>query len=325
MKKRILGLFIILLVAVVSYWGTQRYSKTSSHDLEVSGTIEATEINLNAKVPGILETLSVNSGDAVKKGHLVASLGRNDLIAQKERDALGVFKAEAQLADLLSGARGQEIRDARAQVNAAQAAYEKTNSDYLRSLELHKNQALSDAELEKAETQWKVAKNQLESAEAKLSLLESGTRPEQINAAKIEVEKSKAILKASRALVEDTKLFSPIDGTVISKNYEPGEYVQAGSPVITVADLNDLWIKVFVPTDYLPRIKLGQKVRFTVSGLTDSFTGTIVEIATKGEFTPKTIQTKQERTNIVYGVKIKIENQNGLFKPGMPADVIIRD
>ena len=323
MKKRILGVTIFILVITGAYWGYHRYSNVSERNLEVSGTIEATEINLNAKVAGALETVSVKTGETVKTGQLVANLHRNDLIAQKERDALGVFKAEAQLADLVSGAREQEIKDAKAIVTTTQITYDKANSDYVRALELYKNQAVSEVEMEKAETTLKISKSLMESAKARLSLVESGTRPDQIGAARIEVEKSKAILKASEALVEDTKVFSPINGTVIAKNYESGEYVQAGSPVLTVANLEDLWIKVFVPADDLPRIKLGQQVPFTVSGVSQQFIGTIVEIASKGEFTPKTIQTKQERTNIVYAVKIKIQNSNGLFKPGMPADVII--
>lgn len=323
MKKRIIGLLLVLSVAAGSYWGYTRYFDRKPPGLQASGTIEATEVNLSAKLPGTLENLSVKAGDKVKKGQLVAVLARSDLAAQKERDALGVLKAEAQLADLLSGARVQEINDARAAVNTAQANLDRANSDHSRILALHKSGAISDADLEKSETSLKVYKNQLDSAKAKLSLLESGSRPDQVDAARAELERSKAVLKASDSQMDDAKIVSPIDGTVVTRNFEPGEYIPAGAPVATVADLNDLWIKIFVSTDDLPSIKLGQKVSFTVSGLSEEFPGTIVEIATKGEFTPKTIQTKQERTNVVYAVKVRIDSHNGTFKPGMPADVTI--
>ncbi|MFZ5633402.1 MAG: HlyD family secretion protein [Bacillota bacterium] len=323
MKKKLIGLALLIAAAAGSYWGYTRYAGGRPEGIQASGTIEATEVNLCAKLPGTLEFLSVKAGDMVKKGQLVAGLTRNDLVAQKERDALGVLKAEAQLADLASGAREQEIKDARAMVEIARANYDRANSDYNRIRELHRSGAVSDAELEKAETSLKVLKSQLDSAGARLSLLESGSRPDQIRAAEAELERSRAVLKASEALLEDTKIISPTDGTVITRNYEPGEYIPAGAPVVTVADLNDLWIKIFVSTDDLPKIKLGQQVSFTISGAAEEFSGTIVEIASRGEYTPKTIQTKQERTNTVYAVKVRIDNKDGIFKPGMPADVVI--
>ena len=94
-----------------------------------------------------------------------------------------------------------------------------------------------------------------------------------------------------------------------------------GAPIVTVVNLDDLWIRVYIPTDQLPVIKLGQQVHFTVSGLPKAFTGTVEEINSQGEFTLKTIQTEEERANVVFGVKIRIDNQGGVLKPGMPADV----
>lgn len=323
MKKKIIGMVLLISLAAGSYYGYTRYLDRKPAGIQVSGTIEATEVNLTAKLPGTLEFLSVKAGDRVKKGQAVGVLTRSDLEAQKERDSLGVLKAEAQLSDLASGARSQEIEDARAMVNSAQASYDKANSDFSRTRELHRGGATSASELEKAETSLKIYKNQLESAKAKLSLLQSGSRRDQVEAARAELERSKAVLKASEILLEDTKITSPLDGTVVTRNYEPGEYIPAGAPVATVADLNDLWIRIYISTDDLPKISLGQQVSFSVSGIDEEYSGTIVEIASKGEYTPKTIQTKQERTNIVYAVKVKIDSHNGIFKPGMPADVVI--
>ena len=131
------------------------------------------------------------------------------------------------------------------------------------------------------------------------------------------------MLKATEAMISDLQIRCPMTGTVVQKNYEPGEYVMPGASVLTVADLQNLWIKVYIPTDDLPAVKLNQKVKFTVSGDSRTFTGTVSEIASKGEFTPKTIQTKKERTNVVFGVKIRVDDADGLLKPGMPADVTI--
>lgn len=125
-------------------------------------------------------------------------------------------------------------------------------------------------------------------------------------------------------MLEDLKIYSPLNGVILTKNFEEGEFVQIGAALATIADLNDLWIKVYISTDDLPKIKLGQPVTFTVSGESTIFEGIVSEISSRGEFTPKTIQTKEERTNIVFGVKIIINNGQGILKPGMPADVVFK-
>ncbi|OPY57956.1 MAG: Macrolide export protein MacA [Pelotomaculum sp. PtaU1.Bin035] len=323
MKKKIVFVFLIVLLCASAYWGYTKYGKEQPSGLQATGTIEATKVELRAKLPGALRNIRFDAGDPVNQNQLVAEIVRNDLIAQRERDALGIIKAEEQLADLASGARWQEIKDAETAVSTAQVNYDKASKDYSRVSVLYQEGAISKSEMEKSETALQQSQNQPESAKSKLSLLESGSRPDQIEAARTEVERSGAILKASDAILEDTLITSPIDGVVLTKNFEEGEYIQAGASIATVANLNDMWIKVYLPTDDLPKIKLGQQVRFTVSGSAAEYKGFIEEIASQGEFTPKTIQTKKERTNIVFAVKIRINNENGILKPGMPADVTI--
>lgn len=322
MRKKVAVILVLAILGFGAWWGYDRYVKEKQPSaLQATGTIEATQVELRAKLPGTLRNFEVAAGDQVMKGRQIAVIVRNDLIAQRERDALGVLKARAQLDDLTSGAREQEIREAEIAVNTAQTNYDKAVSDHNRASTLYREKVISESEMERAQTALKQAQNQLESAKARLDLLNSGNRPGQIEAARAELERSAAVLKSSEALLEDTKIICPIDGTVLNKNFEEGEYVQAGASVATVADLNDMWIKVYIPTDDLPRIKLGQRVKFTVSGSATEYTGTVEEIASKGEFTPKTIQTKKERTNIVYAVKIRVGGENGVLKPGMPADV----
>ncbi|TEB09634.1 HlyD family secretion protein [Pelotomaculum propionicicum] len=323
MKKRNAVILLLAALGVAGYFGCNRYiGEKQTAGLQATGTIEATQVELRAKVAGTLQKLTLAPGDQVKGGQLVAEITRNDLLAQKERDSLAVVKAQAQLDDLTSGARVQEIKDAQIAVDTARLNNEKAAKDYDRAVKLYKEKIIADSEMEKAEITFKQSQNSLESAQTKLSLLLSGSRPDQIEAARVELERSSAVLKASEALLEDVKIICPIDGTVLTKNFENGEVVQAGASVATIANLNDMWIKVYIPTDDLPKIKLGQQVYFTVSGSSEEHRGTIEEIASKGEYTPKTIQTKKERTNIVYAVKIKVDNENNLLKPGMPADVV---
>ncbi|MBC7076256.1 MAG: efflux RND transporter periplasmic adaptor subunit [Syntrophomonadaceae bacterium] len=324
-RKKALAAFLVLLSLTAGYYLIcQEHFLQKNTSIQATGTIEATTVELTAKLSGTIENFSCKEGDKVEKGQLVADLSRSDLAAQKEQAALGVLAAEAKLNDLLAGARSQEIKEAAANADMARLNYEKAVVDLNRAEELFEKGAISQEDLEKAELNAELKKNQLAAAEAKLSLLESGNRPQQIAMAQAEVQQYKAALKASEALLEDLKIISPINGTVISKNYEEGEYVQMGTSLATVADLNNLWIKVYIPTDDLPAIKLGQKAAVTVSGSDKIFSGTVKDIAPKGEFTPKTIQTKKERTNVVFAVEIAVEDSEGTLKPGMPADVVFK-
>ncbi|ATW26273.1 HlyD family secretion protein [Candidatus Formimonas warabiya] len=321
-KTRIAALIVVLGLLAGAYWVWQKYFPVEEQVLQATGTIEATSVELTAKLAGSIEDLTINAGDTVKKGQLIAQLSRNDLVAQRERDELSVVKAEASLADLQSGARNQEIKEAEANVNIAQDNLKRASDDLARIKALFEAGAINQAEYEKAQTDREISANQLEAAKSRLSLVQAGNRQEVINAAQVEIERNKAILKATDAMLADLKIYAPIDGVVLSKNYEPGEYVGAGASIATVVNMDDLWIKVYIPTDDLPQVILGQQVTFTVSGLSRSFTGTVEEIATQGEFTPKTIQTKKERTNVVFAVKIRISSEGGVLKPGMPADVV---
>lgn len=320
-KNKIL-IFLVLLAAALFIWAFKSIFLKADAEIAATGTIEATSVNIVARQSGPIAKLLFSEGDTVHKSDLVCVQERNDLYAQRERDALALTKAEMSLKDLLSGAQIQEIESAQASVDIAEKKVSDAESDYLRFKELYEKGGCSKIEFEKYETQYKIAQDELASSRSKLNLIKAGARNHQIDAAQAEVDRSRAVLKASDAILADLKLYSPIPGRVISKNYEEGEYVSAGSSIMTIADLDDLYIKVYIPTDDLPSIKLGQKVLFTVSGSADKFEGIIESIADKGEFTPKTIQTKKERTNIVFRVKIKISSGGGILKPGMPADVV---
>jgi len=321
--RRALILVVVLCFGIGSYYVYQAYFSRGTQDIQASGTIEATTVELKAPVAGVIKSIAAREGDTLQSGQNVVEISRSDLLAQRERDAMALMKAEAQLADLVSGFREQEIAEAEANVAVAQATARKSADDLVSREALFAEGGISREELERYRLIAEVDQNKLKAAEAKLSMLQSGNRPEIISAARAEVERSRAVLKATESMIADLQIKCPLTGTVIQKNYEPGEYVLPGASVLTVADLNNLWIKVYIPTDDLPAVKINQKVQFTVSGESRTFTGTVSEIASKGEFTPKTIQTKKERTNVVFGVKIRIDNMDGLLKPGMPADVTI--
>lgn len=322
MAKKI-GLIVLLIILLgISYWAYRNYSTQTPAPIQASGTIEATSVEVSARAQGTIARLVLQEGQTVSKDQLVAVLSRSDLVAQKERDAMSVLAAQAKLEDLQSGARAQELEEANSNVDIAQTNLDKARRDLEKAESLFKAGAISQDNLDQIRNNADQKSHLLDVAQAKQNLLQAGSRPQQIKAAAAELERNKAILQASQSVLEDLQLFAPISGTVLSRNYEAGEYVQPGSSLGTIADLDHMWIKVYIPTDDLPQIKLGQTVHFTVSGDQQRYTGTVSHIASKGEFTPKTIQTPKERTNVVFAVKISFTNKNGALKIGMPADVV---
>ncbi len=316
-------ILFILLLSVASIWVYRAYFSQTIEPIQASGIIEATTVDISARAPGTVVSLALQEGQTVSRDQLVAELIRSDLSAQKERDAMGVAAAQAKLDDLQSGARTQELEEARSNVQIASVNLDKAKSDLARAESLFADGAISQESLEQIRINAEQKSHLLEIAHARQESLQAGSRPQQITAAQAELERNKAILKASQNLLADLQLFAPLSGTVLSRNYEVGEFVQMGSSLGTIADLSHMWIKVYIPTDDLPRIKLGQKVYFTVSGDSHRYSGIVSHIASKGEFTPKTIQTPKERTNVVFAVKISIDNQDGTLKIGMPADVVL--
>jgi HlyD family secretion protein len=320
-RKKLMLAGAVLVLALIAYWCYLSFVAGHQADLTATGTIEATSVELNAKTPGTISSFQVKEGDVVDQGQIIAKIVRQDLVAQRESNLMALTKAQDQLADLTSGSRSQEIEAAAANVNIARATWEKSKEDLDTREALYQQGAISQDDLKSYQVKAETDYNKLQAAQAQLNLLEAGSRPDAIAAAQAEVERNRALLQASDAVLKDLNISSPLHGVVTSKNYEEGEYVQAGSSVATVADLNHLWIRVYIATDDLPFIHLGQKVTVTVSGSRGVFTGKVSEIANQGEFTPKSIQTKQERANVVFGVKIQVDNHKGTLKPGMPADV----
>ena len=322
-RTKAIGIVVVLiLLGTASYYYYLYYYQDSDKLLQASGTIEATTVEVCAHLNGTLQNLAVSEGMQVEKGQLLAELSRSDLLTQRERDALGVQVAQARYNDLVSGFRAEEIKEATSNLGLAQANLEQALVDLKRAEQLFNAGALSQEKLDAAQLNKTTREKQVEVAKSRLQLLESGNRPDVVAGAAAEVERNKAILKTTEAMLDDLKIISPLNGTISSKNYENGEYAPAGASLLSVVDLNHLWIKVYIPTDDLPRVRLNQTVKVRVSGSSQVFAGKVTYIASRGEFTPKIIQTKKERANVVFAVKVAVENHNGILKPGMPADVV---
>jgi HlyD family secretion protein len=277
------------------------------------------------------------------------------LEAQIQQRQAEVRNADARLAELLAGSRTQEKEQARAAVERTQTEYDRSANDWKRAQTLFKNEDISAADHDQYRTRYESADAQLKSAKEQLAMVLEGPRKEtiaqaqamlgqtratlrQAEAQRIELKRRKeeiatrlADIAARRADVQivatqlaDTEATSPIDGVVLVKAAEPGEILAAGTTVVTVGDIHHPWVRAYLSELDYGRVKLGDKVKVT----TDSFPGKVYWgrvsfISSEAEFTPKQIQTQEERSKLVYRVKIEVENPNQELKSNMPADAEI--
>ncbi len=262
-----------------------------------------------------------------------------------------VDRARARLEELEAGSRPQEIASAKAALESARAEADRLEKDYARYDELYRREIVSRQAYDAAKTAREVARAKAREAEEglrlveegprreeiaqaraalsgareTLSLLEEGPRRETIAQAKARVKQAQEALELARTRLSFARVVSPLHGVVLSENAEPGDYVAAGTPVVTVGDLRNVWLRGYVEETDLGRVKVGQPATVT----TDTYPGRRYEgkvsfIAAQAEFTPKTVQTRKERVKLVYRVKIDVPNPDRELLPGMPADGSIR-
>lgn len=316
---------IVVIIALLAL-GTaiyKLYGRTEK-GITATGTIEVTKTDITSKVGGYLVELNIREGDSVKNGQVVAKIDRPDLKAQLLRDEAALAKAKAQLRDLEQGARSQELQEASANLAAARSQAIKAKADYERYSRLFKEGAIATQQLDSSRSAHEVAGNALLAAQSRYSLLRAGNRPETIEAQRLEVERSEAVLAGSRTQIADMTVNSPLAGRVLSKNYEKGEYVNPGVSIATIGDMKDCWVKVYVSTEQLGQIRLRQPVKVKIDAYPDKiFSGEIKEINQNAEYTPRQSITQRERANMVFSVKVQIENTEEFMKPGLPADVVI--
>ena len=324
-KKTTIKIVVIVaaLATVLGAAGYKLYGRTEK-GITATGTIEVTKTDITAKVGGYLVELKIKEGDPVQRGQMVVKIDRPDLQAQLLRDEAALARAKAQLRDLEQGARSQELQEAAANLAAASAQATRAKADFERYSRLFREGAIAAQQLDNSRSAHEVAANSLLAAQSRYSLLQSGSREETIEAQRLEVTRSEAVLAGSRSQLADTNVVSPLSGRVLSKNYEQGEYVNAGVSIATIGDMKDCWVKVFVSTAQMGQIRLGQAVKVKIDAYPDrAFRGEIREISQNAEYTPRQSITQRERANMVFAVKVKIDNPDEIMKPGLPADVVI--
>ena len=323
MNKKVSILIFIFLILLA---GAAYYFLNRPVDSAITGTgmIEITQADLTPKVSGYLVERNFKEGDQVEKGQIIARISKVDLALQYNQTVAAYQAAQSKLDDLLAGSRRDEILSYEAAMIAGQENRDKAASDYERFEKLYQSGAISAQNLDNYRVALTTAEGTLKQNQASYRVAILGTRTDAIAAQRHVVEQSKASMEAAQALLNDTDIKSPISGRILSKNYEVGEFISAGAPIATLGDLSDCWVKIYVPSNLLGNIRLGQEAEVRIDSFSNKvFKGVIRDIATEAEFTPRQTITKGERANLVFAVKVYVENPESIFKPGMPADVRI--
>ena len=320
-----LAFVVGLAAATLLLAGCSPGNSTRAGDLVLSGNLEVTDAQLGFKVPGRVVERLISEGDRVKAGQLVARLDDTEQQEQLALRRAELAGAEASLAALVAGSRPQEIAAVEATLRSAEADRDRARLDFTRQTELRGKDAIADRELEASQAQLKVAEARTAEAAERLKLVREGPRAEDIAQGRARVDQGHAAVALAGTQLDNTRLVSPLTGVVLSHNIEPGEFVSAGTPIVTVADIAHVWVRAYINQTNLGRLRLGQKVEVRTDTFPDkTYEGTVGFIASEAEFTPKTVQTTKERVKLVFRVKIDLANPDDELKPGMPADAIIR-
>jgi HlyD family secretion protein len=316
------GIAAVVVSAVLLAIVLLRRGPGEGDDVLASGTVEATTADLGFATGGRLASVLVREGDAVRAGQPLARLERTELDARRRVAEAQVAAASALLDEARRGPRAEEIAQARAMLAAAASRLDDAVRDAARAQRLHDGGAISREALDKAMLQQAVARAQHEQAREALRALERGTRSERIVAAEAHLEQARAALAQVDAHLDDAEARAPFDGVVSVRHREPGETVAPGAPVVSLLDMADRWVRIYVRAPDIVRIAVGRPARILADRDTTSYGGVVAHIASEAEFTPRTVQTPDERAKLVYAVRVRITGDpDGRLKPGLPVDV----
>jgi HlyD family secretion protein len=292
--------------------------------IRASGTIEAVEVSVAAKTSGQVKKVLIEEGSRVQVGDVLAVIDSDSLAIQLRQAEAGVELARSQLDLLLKGARIEDVRQTEEAAKQAESNLFVAGEDLKRIRSLFEKESATAKMKQDAEARYQVALAQHEAAQQALLKVRKLSRPEEVRAAQARLAQAEAGRDLLVKTISDATIVSPVSGMVTHKVVEPGEFVGPGVPLLTIADLDDVRLNIYVTEVELGRVRLGQRAEIRIDSHPDrSLGGTVIFISPEAEFTPKNVQTKEERVKLVYRVKVEIPNPESILKPGMPADALI--
>ena len=317
-------IFCLILLSVISLLITGCSNSNNKNSIEATGPIETVNVLLSSKTSSEIKELRINEGEKVKLGDTVMIIDTETLQLQLMQQESGAEMSRAQLDLLRNGARKEDILLAESSLNQAQVNFNQAKSDLERLQKLYQTQTITKKQYDDAASHFDLMNDQLSSAKENYTKIKNYARPEEIKQAEAKFNQSRASADLIKKNINDSYIVSPLNGIVVKKYFEVGETVSPMTSLVKISDLTNVELYIYVTELELGKIKLGQKAEVTVDAFKDKkFEGKVTYISPEAEFTPKNIQTKDERTKLVFAVKIELPNPDFELKSGMPADARI--
>ncbi|POP45997.1 secretion protein HlyD [Superficieibacter electus] len=319
MKKPVVIVLIGVIVLAAIGGGWMWYHSRQNQPLTLYGNVDIRTVNMSFRVGGRLASLTVDEGDSIKAGQVLGELDRAPYQNALMQANANVSTAQAKYDLAMAGYRAEEIAQASAAVNQAQAAYQYAQNFYQRQQGLWKSRTISANDLENARSSRDQAQASLKSAQDKLSQFRAGNRPQEIAQAKASLEQAQAQLAQARLDLQDTTLLAPSGGTLLTRAVEPGSMLNAGSTVLTLSLTRPVWVRAWVDERHLHEAQPGRDILLYTDGRPDKpYHGKIGFISPTAEFTPKTVETPDLRTDLVYRMRIIVTDADDALRQGMP-------
>ena len=329
MKKKakilIAALVAILITCFLISVPGCRSAKADQEVIHLNGRIETVTVDLGPKVAGRVLEVHVKEGDRVKAGDLLLKLDLGETTIAVEREQAGVRSAEAKVDDLEAGSRNAEISAANAEVVDRKAAVALAIKEHERQLALLKEGVTTQREADLAQTELERARAAQKVSEQRLALSRDGFRSDQTAAAKADAQRAAAMLKQSVIIAQESEIRAPADGVILHRLAEPGQLIAPGRAAITMAFADRLYVRTFIPESQLGKVKMGMPANVIVDAHPGkTFAARITEISPESEFTPKAVETREERVNLVYAAKADlVHGWKEPLVPGQPAEVTV--
>ncbi|WP_290660134.1 efflux RND transporter periplasmic adaptor subunit [Ignavibacterium sp.] len=319
MKTIKITTFFILLLLIAGCGNTD-----NNTFIEGTGTIESTNVIVSSRNAGEINSILFAEGERVNASDTILIIDHEALEYQLEQALAGEQIAQAQLDLMLKGARSEDIKQAEEMMKQSEVNFNSAKNDFERYKQLWESKSISKKQFEDMTARYDVTLAQYNSAKENYQKVKKIFRPEEIEQAKGNVKKAKASVDLLKKSIHDSYVTSPLSGFIVKKFVEVGETVTPMSSLFKVSNLSTVDLVIYVSEVELGKIKLGQKAEVSIDTYPDrKYEGKVTYISPEAEFTPKNVQTKDERTKLVFAVKITVDNKNFDLKPGMPADAKI--
>jgi HlyD family secretion protein len=313
---------ILPLILLISIYGCS--GKKGNTKIEATGTIESTNVTISSKNAGEIKSIIADEGEQVNRGDTILVIDHEALGFQLEQASASEQITEAQLKLMLKGARSEDIKQAEEMMKQTEINFNLAKSDFERYTRLLDSKSITRKQYEDMTARYHVSIAQFSSAKENYEKVKKIFRPEEIEQAKANLRKAKASVGLLEKNIRDSYITSPLNGFVVKKFVEAGETVSPMSSLVKISNLSSVNLIIYVSEVDLGKIKLGQIAEITIDTYPDKkYEGKVTYISPEAEFTPKNIQTKDERTKLVFAVKVEIPNKDFDLKSGMPADAKI--